>query len=557
MPPYRWIEPRPNAQLDDFGLDSPLLAAILARRGVGSAAQAAAFLAPELGQLGDPYDLPDLDLAVARIRAALRRGTPIAVFGDYDADGVSATAMLVRALRGVGGQVRPVLPHRVRDGYGLNRGAVGRIAADGAGLLIAVDCGTGNAAELALAHQHGLATIVLDHHHVVDDELPGTAFVSSHRPGARGFRDFCAAGVTFQLVRALLGDDEAQRYLPLAALATVADVVPLLGANRAIVALGLARFTQAQPGLLALARQAGVRPEALSSRDLGFALGPRINAAGRIDDPGLALDLLLTEERSRALELAQELGRLNAERQRQVEALLREAEEVLASPEEQPLIVVSHPGWNVGLVGLAASRLSERYGRPALVLAEENGRSRGSARSIAGFNIVEALGECHDLLEAYGGHSQAAGLTLRSERRAELVERLHTLAGAAFGPLGPRRELTLDAELTRSELTLASARLLRRLEPLGHGNPAPRLLLRGARLHAVQPTRDGKHLRFRVAAERGRSVKGIYFGGAERADLLSAGRPLDLALTLKLNTWNGAVEPEVELLDARLAAGEV
>ncbi|HEU5425099.1 MAG TPA: DHH family phosphoesterase, partial [Nitrolancea sp.] len=379
MPPYRWIEPQPIAQVDELALDSPLLAAILARRGVRGASEAAAFLTPELGQLGDPYDLPDLDLAVARSRAALRRGTPIAVFGDYDADGVSATAMLVRALSGLGAQVRPYLPHRVRDGYGLNRGAVERIATEGAGLLIAVDCGTGNTSELALAHAHGLATIVLDHHHVVNDELPGTAFVSPHREDARGFRDFCAAGVTFQFVRALVGDDEAQAYLPLAALATVADVVPLLGANRAIVALGLARFAQAQPGLLALARQAGMRPEAVSSRDLGFALGPRVNAAGRIDDPALALELLLTEDRSRALELALQLGRLNVERQRQVEGLLREAEEVLPRAEEQPLIVVSHPGWNVGLVGLAASRLAERYGRPALVLAEENGVSRGSA----------------------------------------------------------------------------------------------------------------------------------------------------------------------------------
>lgn len=551
MPRYRWVEPAP---IDDgcFALtDYPLLSEILARRGIRDADAARAFLSPSLDQLPDPAELPDLGLAVELVRGAIARGEPIAVFGDYDVDGVASTAMLTRGLRRRGAVATPYLPHRQRDGYGLNAGAIERIAASGARLLLSVDCGTGDGDELALARERGLTTVVLDHHHVAEDDLPADAFVSARRPGAGCYDGFAAAGVALQFLRALIGDDALQ-LLPFAALATVADVVPLQGPNRALVALGLRRYGEAPVGLLQLARQAGLSPNRVTAWDCGFVLGPRLNAAGRLADPQLALDLLLCDDATRAGDIALQLNRLNAQRQQSLERLVRDAEARLSGLDAR-VIVLSDPAWPVGLVGLAASRLAERHGRPAVVLAEHDGLSRGSARSVTGFNIVKALDDCRELLVEHGGHSQAAGLTVRTELLGDLSGRLSLMAAEALGPVSAREPLVLDAEIYAEDLTLETAQALGALEPCGHGNHEPALLLRGARVEHLGRTRDGKHLRLRVRAGR-RALKAIFFNAAAREDELRHGSGVDLAVRLKVSRWEGEPAPELQVVDCRPGA---
>lgn len=557
MSRYRWLEPVP-VQSTDFDLtDFPLLSVILARRGITSSHQTQTFLQPRLNELADPYGLPDLDLAVERIHSAIRWGTPIAVFGDYDVDGLTSTALLTRVLRGLGADVRPFVPNRILDGYGLNLAAVDRIIKDGAGLLVTADCGTSDSRELAAAQRGGLETVVLDHHQVRGVELRDTAFVSPRREDCRyPFRDMAAVGVCYHLARALTGEESAAAMLPLVALGTVADVVPLVGENRIMVKHGLARFGSDAPvGLQMLACQANIDPFQVTSWHCGFILGPRINAAGRMADPLTALDLLLTDDEAEASRLALELGKLNAQRQREMARMIAEAEERVrqGGRDSGPLLILADTAWSIGLVGLVAGRLAERYQRPAIVLERGPDVSRGSARSIDGFNIAEALGQCHDLLLEHGGHSMAAGLTVETGRLVELETRLVSILDATVGEDIPTPTLHLDAELHPSELTLETERLISLLEPTGHGNPAPRFFTRGLAVRRPGVSRDGKHLLFQAVARDGSAVRAIFFNGAHALpDFVRLGR-LDLAFSLKRDTWKGETRVELDVLDFRPA----
>lgn len=555
MSRYRWFEPAP-AQSSIFDLtDFPLLSVILARRGITSPEQAQSFLQPRVNELPDPYGLPDMDLAVERVRSAIRERRPIAVFGDYDVDGLTSTALLTRALRDLGAEVRPYVPNRILDGYGLNLAAVDRIINDGARLLLTADCGTSNARELAAAQRAGIETVVLDHHQVCGVELPGTAFVSPQREDCRyPFRDMAAVGVCYHLVRALTGEETAAAMLPLVALGTVADVVPLVGENRITVHHGLVRFGSDAPvGLQELARQANLDPLDVTSWHCGFILGPRINAAGRMADPLTALDLLLTDDASEASRLAMELGKLNAQRQREMERMIAEAEEKLrqGGRDTGPLLVLADTAWSIGLVGLVAGRLVERYRRPAIVLERGPDVSRGSARSIDGINIAEALSQCHDLLLEHGGHSMAAGLTVETVRLVELEERLVGILDATVGDEIPTPTLQLDAELHPSELILETERLISMLEPTGHGNAAPRFFSRGLVVRRPRVSRDGKHLMFHAMGGNGSTVRAVYFNGAHALpELVRLGR-VDLAFSLKRDTWKGETRVELDVLDYR------
>lgn len=554
MPRYRWLEPA-HVQSSAFDLtDFALLNIILAQRGISSPQQAQSFLQPRLDELADPFGLPDMDLAVERIFSAIRRRRPIAVFGDYDVDGLTSTALLTRALRTLGAEVRPYIPNRIQDGYGLNLAAVDRIIKDGAGLLLTADCGTSNIRELTAAQRAGIETLVLDHHHARGVELPGTAFVSPQREGCRyPFRDMAAVGVCYHLVRALAGEEAAAEMLPLVALGTVADVVPLVGENRITVHHGLARFgSQAPVGLQMLASQAKIDPHNVTSWHCGFILGPRINAAGRMADPLIALDLLLTDDESEASLLALELGKLNAHRQREMERMIAEAEEKVrhGGRDTGPLLVLADSAWSIGLVGLVAGRLVERYRRPAIVLECGPDVSRGSARSIDGVNIAEALGQCHDLLLEHGGHSMAAGLTVETERLVELEERLVGILDATVGGQIPAPTLHLDAELHPSELTLATEQLVSMLEPTGHENPAPRFFARGLAVRRPRISRDGHHLMFHAGGRDG-AIRAVFFNGAHALpELVRLGR-VDLAFSLKRDTWKGETRVELDVLDFR------
>ena len=558
MTRYCWVEPELDS-LSRFDLtDSPLMCAILEQRGFTSADEVAAFLAPELEALSDPYLLPDMQLAVRRIMDAIAAKAMIGIFGDYDADGVTSTATLARAITQLGGAVRTYLPHRIHDGYGLNRRAIDQMAADGVSLLVALDCGTSDVDEIMYAQLLGLKTIVVDHHHIQPGQapLPDTAFVSAQRAeSAFPFRELAAVGVTYYLVRALLGDERAATFLPLVALGTVADVVPLTGENRTLVQHGLRRFARdGVVGLQSLAREAGIDPTSVSSYHCGYILGPRINAAGRMAEPDIALELLLTDDRLRATELADRLGKLNATRQQHVRSMLVQAEDaVLRDGDALPFLLVGGSDWSPGLVGLVAGRLTERFYRPSLALSIGDEISRGSARSIAEFNIVEALDECSDLLLEHGGHSQAAGLSIRTGDIPLLEARLLALTREAFGDQLPRMPVAIDAELHGRELELKTAQLLALLEPFGAGNPEPRFLLRSVMVRSPRRTRDGKHVQFDLETREGAVARAIFFDGAAALPALMSRGPFDLLIQLKLDRWKGRTRLGVEVLDYRPA----
>lgn len=554
---YRWIEPELDLRLaGELGVDF-LLGQILVRRGLRSREEVQAFLAPQLTHLPEPYLLDDLEQAIALTESAVADGESIAIFGDYDADGICSVAILTRALQSLGATVRTYVPHRLNDGYGLNPAAVQQIIADGAKLLVTVDCGTGDREELRTLRDAGVRTIVLDHHHVDDPDVPATAFVSTRRANSRyPFAGLAAAGIAYQFARALLGDDAARPLLPLAALATVADVVPLHHDNRVIVRLGLERFaTDAPLGLRVLADEAGLDPSAITAWHCAFILGPRINAAGRMADPHLALQLLLTEDAGEAHRLARKLSDLNAERQQRTQRMIRDAERRLEGARVGPVVMLADPDWSVGLVGLLASKLAERYNRPALVFEQGPEVSRGSARSVEGFHMAEALAACDDLLLEYGGHSLAAGLTVETANLPLLEERLAQLATTAFSDGIPRPPLLLDAELHDHELTLQTMDLLEDLEPFGAGNPTPTFFIRGVRTRHVRRSRDGRHLLFDAITPGASVVRAVHFEGGHRCEDLEGLRSVDLAFTLRRDQWNGRTNLTLEVLDFRLSPG--
>lgn len=550
-PRYSWREP---GNQDGFAgvVDHPLLDQILDRRGIRSAAEARHFLQPCHDHLNDPFGLPDIEPAIERIKRALATSETIVIHGDYDADGLTSSAMLARALRSLGAPVEVVIPRRLEDGYGVSDQTIDQVLGSGAKLLITVDCGSADAERLARIHDAGIDTIVLDHHHVSDRGLPAGIVVSPQRPdSAYPFPDLAAAGVVYQVLRALLGDEAAAVHLPLAALGTVADVVPLVGDNRIIVHQGLAQFKRGPLGLQALAIHAGINDRLLTSWQLAFVLGPRINAAGRMGDPRKALDLLLTDDVMEAGRLATHICRLNTWRQQESARALAEAMDQLDARGSTgaPLLLVSGP-WNVGLVGLIAGKLCDHYNRPAIALAEIGASLRGSARSIDGFSIAEALESVGDILQAHGGHSRAGGLTIEAERLGELEERLCRLVDQTFPDGIAPPELLIDAELHPSEVSTATIDLLSALEPFGAGNEQPVFLLRSVTPVNQRPSRDGRHLLFSVRLGR-RKVDAVCFNRSSLGSWLPKHDRIDLAFHLRRDRWNGRERVSLEVVDAR------
>ncbi len=563
----RWIEPEsPPAGAPPLHPD-PLLNALLASR-VADASAVADFLDPRPRPAPDPFLLPGMTAAVERIGRALAAAETIAIYGDYDVDGVSATVLLVRALRAAGRDRSPIiarLPTR-RDGYGLNPAALDDLAAARASLLIAVDCGSTDHANVAHARRLGLDVVVLDHHQMDGPPPVGAVVVSPQlRPDAP-YRELVAAGIAYLLAVALAraGHDlgagpgrEPVALLDLAALGTVADVAPLTGLNRALVRDGLrAIAVRPRPGLRALALRAGAPPPTLTSEQVAFKLAPRLNAAGRMADPRLALDLLLTDDPLQADRLAQELERLNARRRVESERVLAEAEGLMRErPElaDRRLLVLSRPGWGSGVLGLAAGRLAERFNRPVLVLNDDGQLSRGSARSVPGFDITRALAGCADLLHAHGGHSQAAGLTVSSADLPRLEAALDTALQAADLPPPAAAALRIDADLPNERLTMATAELLAQMQPFGAGNPLPLLRLRGLPLRSYSVIgQDGSHLKLHLDTPRG-VVQVLCWGAAARSRELVLRPRLDLVATVGLDHWNGQRRLHVEAKDFRPA----
>ena len=547
--PYSYRSARLLAR--ELGL-SATTASVLVRRGFDDPATARRFLAG--ADTHHASEMAGIDAAVELILRRARRAL-IAVHGDYDVDGVCSTALIVRALRALGANVRPVLPSRLADGYGVAAATVERLAREGVSLLVTADCGIGAAAEVELAKRLGMEVVVTDHHRP-GEVLPDCPIV---HPALCGYPcpELCATGVVYKLAQALheaSGRDPAalEDDLDLVALATVADVVPLVGENRALVKKGMKVLAStAKPGLRALMKVAGVEPQAVGERALGFALAPRINAAGRIDRPDAALELLLTEDPARALEVARELDALNVERQAVETRILSDAERLLAEAGEHaadPVHILAGEGWHPGVVGIVASRLVERRNRPCVLIAlDGDGRGRGSGRSISAYDLHAGLAACADHLLRFGGHRMAAGV----EIAAEAVARFRaSLVGHARGVLRDDDLVPIervDAVVPGDFLGLPLAEELDALRPFGVGNPGVNLLVPAARVSDVHPMGEGRHARFTIKSA-GVNARAVAFGVGEGLNGAAGPvRPYDLVARLESNEWQGVVEPRLVL----------
>ena len=536
-------------------------AQVLVRRGLATPAAARAFLAAD--ERHDPAAFSGIDRALTAIEAALAAGRRITVHGDYDVDGVCATAIMVRALRHRGADVDWYLPDRLTDGYGLSAATVDRLAARGTGLIVTVDCAITAVDEVAAARAAGLAVVVTDHHAPrADGRLPDCPIV---HPAVCGYPcpELCGTGVAYKLALAL-GADPGDAGLELVALATVADLVPLVGENRRLVRAGLrALASTGSPGLRALMAVARADPSTLDATTLGFRLAPRINAAGRMARADAGLELLLGEDPARARQIAAELDALNAERRAveqritwAAEAQVREAQAraAAAGAPAPSAYVLAGEDWHPGVVGIVASRIVERTHRPAVLLAldPESGTATGSGRSIPGFDLLGALHACAEHLGRYGGHRAAAGVSLALDAIEPFRERFAAHASELLTPdlLVPVERV--DAVVSGGELGLALAEELEALEPCGIANPAPRLLVAGARFADVRPMGEGRHARFAVVSG-GARAKAVAFGCEGRVDP-GEGGPLEASFRLERSVFNGAVEPRLVLRHARPAA---
>ena len=522
---------------------SHVLAQLLVRRDLAEPATARDFL--EARECHPPTAFAEIERAVAAIERHLRAGTRITVHGDYDVDGVCATAILVRALRSLGATVSWFLPGRLEDGYGLSGETVRRLAARGTRLLITADCAITAVEEVRAANALGIDVVVTDHHHpLASGQLPECPIV---HPAVCGYpcAELCGAGVAYKLAQAL-GATTAEEDVELVALATVADLMPLRGENRRLVREGLAAMAgTAKPGLRALMEVARVDPSALDAHALGFRLAPRINAAGRVRRADAGLELLLTDDRARAAEIAAELDQLNTERRALEQRITWEAEASAAALGDRSAFVLAGEDWHPGVIGIVASRIVERHHRPAILVALDRELGHGSARSIPGFDLLGALHACAGHLERYGGHRAAAGLTIRRDRLDNFRAAVERHAEALLTPdlLVPVERV--DAIVSGSDLGLTLAEELERLEPTGLGNPQPRLLVPGARLCDVRPMGDGRHARFMVAAG-GTRTPAVAFGCDGRVPG-DPGQPVDATFRLERNVWNGTVEPRLVL----------
>jgi single-stranded-DNA-specific exonuclease len=528
---------------------SEVTAAVLARRGLADPDAAGRFLAAELPG-HDPLLLGDMAVASERIRKALEEGKRICVHGDYDVDGICATALATLVLRELGADVAWHLPSRFEEGYGVSTDTLSRLADDGVGLVLTVDCGITAVDEVAEARERGLEVVVTDHHRP-GDTLPDCPVVAT-RPSSYPFPELCGTGVAHKLGEALLGADHpvVRRNLDLVALATIADVVPLQDENRALAAAGLRTLAATpRPGLQALMRSSRVDPAAVDAGAVAFRLAPRINAAGRLGRPDVALELVLTEDGDEARRLAEQLEELNRDRQAVEERILREAvAAVEAMPEprrRRRAYVLWREDWHEGVIGIVASRLVERFRRPIVLITRSSEGWKGSGRSISQFDLHGALAACAEHLERFGGHRAAAGLAIDESRIDAFAEAFAAHADACLAPDDLVEVVRVDAVVSARDLTLELAEELGRLAPFGLGNPEVTLLVPATQAVTPATVGDGKHLRFRVR-QRGRDAgSAIAFGQGSHLDRLRAAGLFDVAFRLQENHWNGTVAPQL------------
>jgi single-stranded-DNA-specific exonuclease len=534
---------------------SAALAQVLVRRGHRDPCSAQAFLAAEEEHPASAFS--DIHEAVGLVLAHIHGGQRITIHGDYDVDGICSTAVLVRALRRLGGDVDFYLPDRAGDGYGLSVSTVQRLAARGTRLLLTADCAITAVEEVVAARALGMQVLITDHHAPRPDGLLPRAPIV--HPALCGYpcAQLCATAVAYKLAQAVwsaAGGDprDLSEDLDLVALATVADVVPLLGENRTLVRRGLAALAATRkPGLRALMAAAGVSPSAISERSLGFALAPRLNAAGRLHRADAGLELILTQSAARASEVAAELDRANGERRQLERRILFQAEAQLKEQGERMAYVLAAEGWHAGVIGIVASRLSERHHRPVVLIALGDGRGKGSGRSIEGFDLLAGLRACAGHLLRYGGHRAAAGIEIEPARVESFAAALSAHAAASLAAQEMVAVERVDAVVGGDELGMSLAEELQSMAPFGRGNPAVSLMVCEASFRDCRPMGEGKHARFTVHS-RGSRTRAVAFGSGGRLPV-GEGVPVEATFALEVNEWGGVAEPRLVLRHARPA----
>ncbi|MGM9928259.1 MAG: single-stranded-DNA-specific exonuclease RecJ [Bacillus sp. (in: firmicutes)] len=538
---------------------TPLVAQLLVNRGFETVEAARSFLYAEKQEFHDPYLLKDMDKAVERIQQAIKNHENILIFGDYDADGVSSTTVLMETLTSLGAQVDFYIPNRFTEGYGPNEGAF-RLAKDnGTDLLITVDTGISALSEATLARELGMDYIITDHHEpgpvlpealaIIHPKLP-----DSHYP----CKDLAGVGVALKLAQALLGR-VPEELLEVAAIGTVADLVALTDENRLIAAKGIKKMKQTvRPGLLALFQKANVDMANLSEESIGFAIAPRINAAGRLADADMAVELLLTDDEVLAESIAEEIHSLNKERQNIVAEITKDAirqVEELQAEEEQSVLIVGAEGWNAGVIGIVASKLVEKYYRPTIVLSydREKGLAKGSARSIVGFDLYHNLSTCRDILPHFGGHPMAAGMTLKIDDVEELRRRLNQLANEIMTEEDFIPITNIDTSIDLDKVSLESISEMSLLAPFGMANPKPRILIPDVKCAAIKRIgADGNHMKM-MLKDGSHSLDAVGFGMGDLSENISPNATLSVVGELSINEWNNIRKPQIFLQDIAIA----
>jgi single-stranded-DNA-specific exonuclease len=560
----RWVVAAPITPQADEALVKfpPILKQILFNRGIATDAEARVFLKAQPNADANPFQLIGMRATVDRICYALAHEEPVAIYGDYDVDGVTATALLVQALEGLGGNVRGYIPNRFDEGYGLNKDALDSLKADGVKLVITVDCGIRSPDEALHAQAIGLDLIISDHHHPDGLNLPSAFAVINPKQHGDPYpdKDLAGVGIAYKIAEALVSVQRPingfhpNDLLDLVALGTVADLAPLVGENRVLVRRGLRQIRETKrQGLFSLAGVADVKIDKVTAGNIGFMLGPRLNASGRLESALASFELLTTTDFMRAGQLAMQLDTQNRQRQSITRTMQEQAETIAMGDDPDAfLLFAAHEDFNPGVVGLAASRLTEMYYRPAIVAAKSAEETRGSCRSIPEFHITDALDLCKDLLVRHGGHAAAAGFTVKNNNLPELVSRLKEIAKDQLSSKDLRQTLIADLEVPLSQLSFEALEHLKFLEPTGYGNPEPVFVSRNVKVKMARPVgSEGRHLKLVLEDERGVTIDSIGFRlGHLKADLPPY---VDVLYHFEANEYNGRRTLQLNLRDVKAA----
>ena len=532
---------------------APLAAMVLASRGIRDGAQAKQYLDCDTALL-DPFLMTDMDLAAGRVGLALSQGEKMAVFGDYDVDGITATCLLTDFLRRHGADCVSYIPGRLEEGYGLNPIAIRQLHSEGVKLIITVDCGITAVSEAELCRELGIDLVITDHHECKDVLPQAVAVVDPHRPdGGYPHKNLSGVGVAFKLAAALCGDqaEVLEQYTDMVCLGTVADVMPLQGENRVFVSKGLQSLAHTKrPGIAALMAECGCAPETVSASSIGFMLAPRINAAGRMGQIDLAIALFLTDDPIRAQTVARQLCELNRQRQTVESEIYRQAVSMLPTGQAPEAIVLADESWHQGVVGIVASRIAEEYACPAFLICLDGEHGKASSRSHGGFNLFSSLTALSPLLESYGGHELAAGFTINRANIPEFRRRICAMAAGYYSDDTPRTSLDVDCAIPAELLTLHNVESLAVLEPCGNGCPKPVLMMKNLVIDRITMVGGGRHMRLRLRSGR-HTVNAIYFSATPQSVSIQPGDAVDIAFTPQINEFRGERAVQMNVLDIR------